>query len=61
MSEIHTSDEDLKAVVSNAVDESVARAFKRYGGPGRRRGIGIKGVLLLIVLVVACIFGVKGY
>ena len=61
MSEIHTSDEELKAVVSNAVDESVARAFKRYGGPGRRRGIGIKGVLLLIVLVVACIFGVKGY
>ena len=61
MSEIHTNDEELKTVVSDAVDESVARAFKKYGGAGRRRGIGVRGVLFLIVLILACVFGVKAY
>jgi len=61
MGQIHTDEEQLKTVVENAVDASVSRAFKKYGGSGRRRGIGIKGVIIIVVLVLGVLFGTKLY
>ncbi|MGN0363444.1 MAG: DUF4230 domain-containing protein [Bilifractor sp.] len=61
MDQIHTDEEQLRTVVEDAVDASVSRAFKKYGGAGKRRGIGIKGVIVIVVLVLAAVFGLKFY
>ena len=48
---MHTEmqEQELRSIIEQSVDDSVARAFKKYGKYSRFVGLPLKGVLSLLI------------
>lgn len=61
MNENEIKEQELKSIIEQSVDESVNRAFKKYGKFSRFPGFSLRGLISMLVMVAVVVVGVRWY